>query len=507
MDIGHHKVDDSEIENQKKTPFLEAVKEYLATNPTSFDVPGHKFGHFRTDLEDYLGDSVYKFDVNAPLGLDNLSRPRGVIKESEDLFAKAIGADYCLYQINGTTGAIHTMILGCLRPKDKIILPRNVHKSIVNSLILSGAVPIFVYPDIDPHTGIANGVSLKEYERAIKDNPDAKAVLVINPTYFGVTSNIEAIAELAHKNNMIAMADEAHGTHFYFSSKLPKGALEAGFDISASSMHKTGGSLTQSSVIIIKGKRVDVDRVKTVAGMMSSTSPNSTLMASIEAARKRMFFQGEELISKVIDLVNYARTEVNNIPGLKAIDRTYINGDSRFGLDETKLVVDVSGLGVTGFDVYREMRYKYNVQLELGEYCDCLAVFAVGTSKEDVDKLIEAYKGISREHYGKKDKKQMPTFSFRFPELVTRPRVAFSAPSKVVSCAEAIGEISAESVMIYPPGIPVVIPGEIITKEIVDMLTFYKENNGVILNDAPDGMMKIIDRKHWFLKSDLDYDF
>ena len=479
MDIGHHKVDDSEIENQKKTPFLEAVKEYLATNPTSFDVPGHKFGHFRTDLEDYLGDSVYKFDVNAPLGLDNLSRPRGVIKESEDLFAKAIGADYCLYQINGTTGAIHTMILGCLRPKDKIILPRNVHKSIVNSLILSGAVPIFVYPDIDPHTGIANGVSLKEYERAIKDNPDAKAVLVINPTYFGVTSNIEAIAELAHKNNMIAMADEAHGTHFYFSSKLPKGALEAGFDISASSMHKTGGSLTQSSVIIIKGNRVDVDRVKTVAGMMSSTSPNSTLMASIESARKRMFFQGEELISKVIDLVNYARTEVNNIPGLKAIDRTYINGDSRFGLDETKLVVDVSGLGITGFEAYREMRYKYNVQLELGEYCDCL----------------------------KKDKKQMPTFSFRFPELVTRPRVAFSAPSKVVSCAEAIGEISAESVMIYPPGIPVVIPGEIITKETVDMLTFYKENNGVILNDAPDGMMKIIDRKHWFLKSDLDYDF
>ena len=191
------------------------------------------------------------------------------------------------------------------------------------------------------------------------------------------------------------MADEAHGTHFYFSSKLPKGALEAGFDISASSMHKTGGSLTQSSIIIIKGNRVDVDRVKTVAGMMSSTSPNSTLMASIESARKRMFFQGEELISKVIDLVNYARTEVNNIPGLKAIDRTYINGDSRFGLDETKLVVDVSGLGVTGFDVYREMRYKYNVQLELGEYCDCLAVFAVGTSKEDVDKLIEAYKGIS----------------------------------------------------------------------------------------------------------------
>lgn len=507
MVIGHHRVSDREKEEQEKTPFLTAVEDYLSSNPVSFDVPGHKFGHFENDLENYIGSSVYRFDVNAPLGLDNLSRPTGVLQESEDLFARAVGADHCLYSVNGTTGAIQTMILGCLRAKDKLILPRNVHKSVINSLILSGATPVFVYPDVDPHTGIANGVPVKEYERAIKENPDAKAVFVINPTYFGITSNLEAIAKLAHDNNMIAMADEAHGTHFYFSSRLPKGALEAGFDISGSSMHKTGGSLTQSSVVIEKGGRVDWDRVKSVHAMLTSTSPNSTLMASIEAARKRMFFDGERLLSNVIDLVEYARKEVSKIPGLSVIDNSYINGDSRFGLDETKLVVDVSGLGLTGFDVYREMRYKHHVQLELGEYCDCLAVFAVGTSKKDTDRLIEAYREISNDYYGKNDKKVLPSFNFKFPELVTRPRVAFNAPSKVVSCESAIGEISAESVMVYPPGIPVLIPGEVITQESVNLLSFYRKNGGVILCDAPIGKMKVIDRDHWFLKSDLDYDF
>lgn len=507
MVIGHHQVSDKEREEQAKTPFLTAVKDYLSLNPTSFDVPGHKFGHFMTDLEKYLGSSVYRFDVNAPLGLDNLSRPTGVIQQAQDLFSKAVGADHCLYSINGTTGAIQTMILGCLRAKDKLILPRNVHKSVINSLILSGATPVFVYPDVDPHTGIANGVPVKEYERAVREYPDAKALFVINPTYFGITSNLEAIAKLAHDNKMLAMADEAHGTHFYFSSLLPKGALEAGFDISGSSMHKTGGSLTQSSVVLEKGGRVDWERVKAVHAMLMSTSPNSTLMASIDAARKRMFFEGERLLADVIDLVKYARKEVAKIKGLSVIDNSYINGDSRFGLDETKLVVDVSGLGLTGFEVYREMRYKHGVQLELGEYCDCLAVFAVGTSKQDTDKLIEAYRTISHDHYGKKGKKVLPSFDFKFPELVTRPRVAFNAPSKVVSSDNAIGEISAESVMVYPPGIPVVIPGEVITQESIHLLTFYQKNGGIILSDAPEGKMRVIDKDHWFLKSDLDYDF
>lgn len=507
MNIGHHRFDEKDVEGQKKTPFLTAVEDYLSTDPASFDVPGHKFGHFVTELEDYVGKGVYRFDVNAPLGLDNLARPVGVIKESEAIFAKAVGADACLYSVNGTTGAIQTMFLGCLRAKDKIILPRNVHKSVINSLILSGATPIFVYPDVDPHTGIANGVPVKEYARAVEENPDAKAVFVINPTYFGITSNLEEIARIAHRRNMIAMADEAHGTHFYFSSRLPKGALEAGFDISASSMHKTGGSLTQSSVVLLKEGRLDVARINTAHAMLASTSPNSTLMASIEAARKRMFFEGEELLSEVIALVEYARKEVSSIPGLKVIDRSYIDGDGRFGLDETKLVVDVSGLGITGFDAYRELRNKHRVQLELGEYCDCLAVFAVGTSQSDVERLVSAYRSLSQDHYGKKAKKSLPKFNFSFPDLVTRPRVAYNAPSKIVSAAEAIGEISAESVMVYPPGIPVLIPGEVVSKESIDLLTFYKSNGGVILCDAPDGKMKVIDRDRWFLKSDLDYDF
>lgn len=507
MTIGHHEVSQEEAKRQEQTPFLSAIRNYVEGGVIPFDIPGHKLGNLKNDLLDYIGDSVYRIDLNAPLGLDNLSRPKGVIKESEDLFAKAVGADHCIYVVNGTTGAIQTMIMGSLKPKDKLILPRNVHKSIINALILSGVVPVFAYPDIDPHTGIANGVPLKEYERAVNANPDAKAILVINPTYFGVVSDLKGIARLAHEHNMIAMADEAHGTHFYFCSKMPLGALEAGFDISATSMHKTGGSLTQSSALMFNEGLLDIERLYAVAAMTCSTSPNSTLIASIEAARKKMFFDGEELVGRVIGLVEHARDEVNKMPGLRAIGRDYITGDSRSALDETKLVVDVSGLGMTGFEMYHIMRSKYNIQLELGEYCDCLAMFAVGTKSEDVEKLLAAYRQESKERYGKSQRGALPTFSFKFPELVTRPRVAFNAPYKIVSCAEAKGEISAESIMVYPPGIPVVIPGEVITKESIDMISFYQENGGVILSDAPDGTMKIVDRDNWFLKSDINYDF
>lgn len=507
MKVGHREVSQQIVEEQKRSPFLSAIKDYVENGVIPFDIPGHKLGNFDNDLSDYIGKSVYRIDLNAPLGLDNLSRPKGVIKESEDLFAKAVGADHCIYVVNGTTGAIQTMIMGAIKPKEKLILPRNVHKSIINALILSGSVPIFVYPDIDPHTGIANGVPMKEYERAVAANPDAKGILVINPTYFGVVSDLKAIAKLAHVHNMIAMADEAHGTHFYFCSKMPLGAMEAGFDISATSMHKTGGSLTQSSALMFNEGYLDIERMFAVSAMTTSTSPNSTLIASIEAARKRMFFDGEQLVSRVIGLVEHARGQVNKIPGLRAIDRDYITGDSRYALDETKLVVDVSGLGMTGFEMYHIMRSKYNIQLELGEYCDCLAMFAIGTRSEDVEKLLDAYRQESKERYGKQDKSKLPNFSFRFPELVTRPRVAFNAPYKIVSCDEAKGEISAESIMAYPPGIPVVIPGEVITSETIEMIDFYQRNGGVILSDAPDGKMKIVDRDNWFLKSDINYDF
>lgn len=376
-------------EKQNNTPFFSEMKKYIESDPTCFDVPGHKMGNFDNDLEEYAGKTLYKLDVNAPIGLDNLYHPHGVIKEAEDLLADLYNVDEALFSINGTTGGIMTMIIGTIDAKEKIILPRNVHKSIINSLILSGAYPIFVMPDTDPETGIANGVKIDNYIKAMDENPDAKAVFVINPTYFGVTSNIKKLAKEAHERNMIVIADEAHGSHLYFHEDLPLGAMAAGADISSVSLHKTFGSLTQSSAILINKERINVSRIKKVYAMLSSTSPNHILLASIDVARKRMALDGHKLLSNTLDLARKTRERINKIRGFHCLDKSYLDGNGRFDIDETKLVINTSEVGLSGFEIFKLMREVENVQMELGEISELLAIFTIGTTQKDADRLVE----------------------------------------------------------------------------------------------------------------------
>ena len=494
-------------EKQNNTPFFSEMKKYIESDPTCFDVPGHKMGNFDNDLEEYAGKTLYKLDVNAPIGLDNLYHPHGVIKEAEDLLADLYNVDEALFSINGTTGGIMTMIIGTIDAKEKIILPRNVHKSIINSLILSGAYPIFVMPDTDPETGIANGVKIDNYIKAMDENPDAKAVFVINPTYFGVTSNIKKLAKEAHERNMIVIADEAHGSHLYFHEDLPLGAMAAGADISSVSLHKTFGSLTQSSAILINKERINVSRIKKVYAMLSSTSPNHILLASIDVARKRMALDGHKLLSNTLDLARKTRERINKIRGFHCLDKSYLDGNGRFDIDETKLVINTSEVGLSGFEIFKLMREVENVQMELGEISELLAIFTIGTTQKDADRLVEGLQKISDKYYDITDIKTIPHFSYSFPELIVRPREAFHAPSKVISLDDAVCEISVESIMIYPPGIPLAIPGEIITQNAIDLLHFYEKEGGVVLSDSPDGYIKVLDQDKWYLGSELDYDF
>lgn len=500
---------DSESEDQRQAhePFLEAMEAYIASKPIPFDVPAHKMGRFTTDLADMVGKKVFAADFNAPIGFDNLYHPTGVIKEAESLASEAFNADRVLFSVNGTTGGILTMINALLRAKEKIILPRNVHKSVINALIISGAYPIFVEPDIDEKTGIANGVPTENYIKAMDENPDAKVVFVINPTYFGVVSDLRSIVREAHLRDMIVMCDEAHGAHFHFSDKMPVSAMDAGADISTMSVHKTAGSLTQTSLILAKTDRIDFSRVIRVFGMFSSTSPNHILIASLDAARKFLYFHGKEYLDKSIELADYARKAINKIPGLFTLDRSYCSKHGRFGLDESKLVINTSGLGVSGFEIIREIRKKYNIQLELAEVSEVLAVLGLGTLKEDVDDLIAAFKGLSEDFYGKNEAYFIPHFHYEYPELIVRPREAFNAPSKIIPLNDAIGEISAESIMIYPPGIPIAIPGELITKDALELIDFYQDHGGVLLSDSPDGYIKVVDQSKWYRGSELDYEY
>jgi len=484
-------------DRQYKTPFFTKLREYGESDTVCFDVPGHKLGRIESDFRDYIGKEIYMLDSNAPIGLDHLSRPTGVIREAEKLMAEACIADKAYFLTNGTTVGIMAMIMATCKAQEKIILPRNVHKSVISGLILSGAMPIFIKPDIDPDLGIANGVSYESVQKAIDEHPDAKAIFLINPTYFGVTSDIERITKLAHDNHMLVLVDEAHGAQFYFNERMPLTAMEASADICASSFHKTAGSFTQSSVILTKGKRIDHVRLRSTINMLQSTSPSGLLLASIDVARKTMYFEGPKKIDQLLNMAEKARNELKAIPGIKVMDKEYVLNKGGFDFDETKIVVKVSDLGVSGFEVYQLLRKKYNIQLELAESHLILCVLSIGTIQDDLDQLIEAFKKLSKKYYKIRNKLPKIKFEYDFPETYTRPRSAYHAPKISVPLDEAYDEISAESIMIYPPGIPFLIPGEVITQEVIDDIKFYLKKGSVIHSELDNGEIMIIDKENW----------
>ncbi len=492
-------------EEQKKTPFLDALCEYVSSSPTPFDVPGHKLGSFVTDLSRKIAPEILAFDANAPIGLDNLYHAKTVIKEAEQLAAKACQAEHCLFSVNGTTGGILTIFLSCLDNKDKIILPRNVHKSVINGLIISGAVPIFVNPQIDERLGIANAVKTSDYIKAMDEHPEAKAVFAINPTYFGICADLKTIVTEAHKRNMIVICDEAHGSNFYFSRKLPRSAMTADADITAISMHKGSGALTQASFILTKGSRINFYEVKRAFAMLSSTSPNPLLIASLDASRKEMVIHGKETLDKCLALAEYARRILNTIPGIKVFGKEYKdqNPDGVYDIDLTKLVISVRGLGLYGYDVYKKIRAESNVQLELGEIYVVLALIGPGTTKAHIDALYDGLKKISDECYGTRRPKKAIKYHYSFPQSVVPPREGYDAPSKLVNLKESIGEISSETIMAYPPGIPLIIPGEIITSDLIKTIDFYYREGGQVLKDSQQSKIKVIDKEKWYLADAL----
>ena len=498
------------MKDQNSTPFLTALIEYVKSNPTPFDVPGHKLGNFDNDLSRLLSPVFFQYDANAPLGLDNLYNSKGVILQAEELAAEACHADHCLFSVNGTTGGILTMIMACLDVKDKIIMPRNVHKSVINALIISGAIPIFVNPVIDQDRGVACGVRVEDYVMAMDENPTAKAIFVINPTYFGICCDLKTLVAEAHKRNMIVICDEAHGSNFYFSDKLPVSAMDADADITAMSMHKNSGSLTQTSFILVKGSRVNYSDVKRAFAMFSSTSPYHILIASLDVARKEMVINGKAILDADLEMADYARQELSKISGIEVYGREYLeehNSSGVYDIDLTKLVIDVTGLGLYGYDVYKEIRKDSNVQLELGEVSVVLAIVGPGTTKKHVDNLIAAFKKLSDKYYKPDiDDDLIPHYHYSYPKMVVPPRYAYDAPHIIVNLKDSLGEISAETVMAYPPGIPLVIPGEIITEDAVRLIGFFMSEGGEVLKDTDENKVKIIDRKNWYLRDELPYD-
>lgn len=458
--------------SQERAPIYEALERFRKMRVVPFDVPGHKRGRGNPELTALLGDKCVGMDVNSMKPLDNLCHPVSVIREAEELAAEAFGAAHAFLMVGGTTSAVQSMVLAVAGRGDKIILPRNVHRSVMGAMVLCGAVPVYVNPECDDRLGIPLGMSLSAVKKAIRENPDAKAVLVNNPTYYGICSDLRGIVALAHKNGMLCLADEAHGTHFYFGEGLPVSAMAAGADMAAVSMHKSGGSLTQSSLLLI-GSAMPEGHVRQIINLTQTTSGSYLLLSSLDISRRNLALRGKEAFAKVVSMAEYAREEINAIDGYYAYSRELVNGDSIFDFDVTKLSVNTLNVGLAGIEVYDLLRDEYDIQIEFGDLGNILAYLSIGDRPRELERLVGALSEVRRRFGG--DGTSLMKQEYIDPEVAVSPQDAFYAAKQSLPLRETIGRVCSEFVMCYPPGIPILAPGERITKEILDYIEYAKE--------------------------------
>lgn len=464
--------------NQNLTPLFTVLKDiYAKNNVTPFHVPGHKQGNgMDKEFLDFMGKNPLKIDVTIFKMVDGLHHPTSHIKKAQELAADAYGVNQSFFAVNGTSGAIQAMILAVVKSGEKILVPRNVHKSVSAGIILSGAIPVYMNPEIDTNLGIAHGVKPQTVEKTLEQHPDAKAVLIINPTYYGVATDIKKITDIVHSFDLPLIVDEAHGPHLHFHEDLPLSAVDAGADICCQSTHKIIGAMTQMSLLHVNSTRVNPARIQQILSLLHTTSPSYPLMASLDCARRQIATKGRELISEAIELANYARAELNKIPGVYSFGEEILGKGGVFAFDPTKLSISVKEMGITGFELERILIEEYNIQMELSDFYNALGVITFGDSKESIDKLINSIKDISLRFFDTKEMKPMKSVRIpAVPEQVLIPREAFYSETNIVPFEQSEDKICAEMIMAYPPGIPIITPGERISKEIIEYVHELKE--------------------------------
>lgn len=460
-----------------RAPLFSALIRHAEKNPVQFHIPGHKKGvGMDPEFRNFIGDNALSIDLINIAPLDDLHQPTGVILEAQKLAADAFGADYTFFSVQGTSNAIMTMIMSVCEAGDKIIVPRNVHKSIMSAIIFAGAKPIFLKPVRDPNYGIDHGVTVRSVRRALEKHPDAKAVLVINPTYFGVCANLKEIVDIVHSYNIPVLVDEAHGALIHFHDKLPLSAMAAGADMAATSVHKLGGSMTQSSVLNVKGDRINPRRVQTVISMLTTTSTSYILLASLDTARRNLALNGYKLAEEALRLSDYARKQINEIPGLSCYGREILGEEATYDMDPTKLCIHVRKLGMTGYDAENWLREHFNLEVELSDMYNILCFITPGDTEESVGILLAALRQLSEENYNIREARELIVVETPpIPQLTLTPRDAFYGDTEIIPFRESADRIIAEFIYVYPPGIPILLPGELISQAHIDYIIDHVE--------------------------------
>jgi lysine decarboxylase len=484
--------------DQDETPYLDALIAYADRNPGRFHVPGHK-GGLGADpaLRAAIGESTLRLDVPAGIeGIDIGPDPANApFQLSQRLAAEAWGARRSWFLLNGGSGGNHATCIALAHGGDRVVVQRNVHSSVIDGLVLSGLRPAFVAPELDPELGIAHCLTPDSLGAALDAYPDAVAAMIVSPTYFGAVADVAALAEVAHSRNVPLCVDEAWGAHLHFSSALPTAALECGADVVLSSTHKIAGSITQSAILHVGdcGDRIDDRIFDRAVTLIESTSPNALLTASLDATRRQAAVHGEELLAETVGSLAELRARIRAVPGLDVLDERIVGRAGVFAHDPTRLVVDVRGLGATGYRIARMMREDDDINLELFAENVVVAVFGIGERAEVTgERLVDALEHAAK-RIGEEDQEELPPFAEPPPWGPTElsPREAFLAGQEVVAFDAAEGRIAAESLAAYPPGVPNVLPGERLTRPTLDYIADSVAHGGLV-RGASDRTLKTI---------------
>lgn len=488
------------VKDQFRTPLFDALVSLAEAKKVSFHTPGHKSGKgISTRFRKFVGSKIFTIDLTTLDEVDCLQKPVGVIKEAQELAAEAHGADRSFFLVNGTTVGNHAMVLATVRPGDEVLVARNAHKSILAGIILSGATPRFVLPTFDAELGIATNVQAEALAAALQAYPRARAVSVTSPNYYGIAADIRRIAAETHAAGRLLLVDEAHGPHLHFHPRLPASAVDAGADLTVQSTHKIVGGMTQASMLHVKGGAVDPDRVAGVLKMLQSTSPSYILMASLDLARMQMATEGTKLLGKAIALAEEARAKIQRIPGLRCLTAPEVAGWGDFGLDVTKLTISVKELGLTGYEASQILNAEFDIQVEMADLFNLLVIVSIGDRRDDLDRLwrgLEALARRRRDPRGDRLKEVPPFPALEEARLACSPREAYFGGSVSLPLSRAAGRVCCDIVTIYPPGIPILVPGEEITPAAVEYLLFLG-GHGARIDGVQDGPAAAPEEAAW----------
>src|SRR5512134_414905 len=460
-------------DEQFRTPLFDAMVNLAESRKVSFHTPGHKSGKgISTRFRKFVGPRIFSIDLTTLDEVDSLQNPTGVIKEAQELAARAAGADRSYFLVNGTTVGNHAMIASSTGPGDKVLIARNCHRSVLTGLIMSGAQPVFFQPAFDRDLKLTLNVTFETVKAAIDANPGARALLITSPNYYGLCADTERIIPYAREKGLIVLVDEAHGPHLKFNPKLPKCALEAGADLCVQSTHKIVGGMTQASMLHARAERVNIDDVTNTLKLLQTTSPSYILMASLDLARMQMATEGRKLLNRTIKLAEEARAEINKISGVTCFTKERAKAAGMADMDVTKLTITVSDLGLSGYSVSQMLNLRFGIQVEMADPFHVLVIVSIGDRQDDLHRLVEALKVISAETGLQGallplDRVHPPVLNNRF---AMTPRDAFYSETELVGIDQAAGRVSAEIVTVYPPGIPLLVPGEEISKDSIDYL-------------------------------------